>query len=402
MHHPDSPLSNPSLRDRRTILAKGLGSLGLIALGLTGCDSRQSGQPAPAPPSGGVATTPSAPSTTSTALKRVVFVVNTDDPFWDACRQGLLEGDKVFELAKSGLKAQMEVPDGTIKGQIDKLRQLAGQNDIAGIALSAISADNASIAAELEGFQKKGIPVITVDGDLLRSRFRDKRKYYIGTDNVTAGELLGKAAAKILQANGKSSGGYVQFAGYTDNDNARSRMDGFKKGIGDGFTEKDRASDETDLSRAQENVRNAISNHKQDLAALVGIWAYNAPAIAKVVSGAGLKKDIAVVTFDAQAAAIQEMEKGNIDAMMVQNPFDMGYQTARLLKAMATGDASVEKEMVPNGGSPEGDIYTTGLRLVVPNEGSPLKGEDFDPKVVEFMKLDDFKKWLAKYNLTSS
>jgi len=31
-----------------------------------------------------------------------------------------------------------------------------------------------------------------------------------------------------------------------------------------------------------------------------------------------------------------------------------------------------------------------------------LKGEDFDPKVVEFMKLDDFKKWLAKYNLTSS
>jgi ribose transport system substrate-binding protein len=69
---------------------------------------------------------------------------------------------------------------------------------------------------------------------------------------------------------------------------------------------------------------------------------------------------------------------------------------------MATGDASVEKEMFPNAGAPEGDIYTTGLRLVVPNEGSPLKGEDFDPKVVEFMKLDDFKKWLAKYNLTSS
>ena len=64
-------------------------------------------------------------------------------------------------------------------------------------------------------------------------------------------------------------------------------------------------------------------------------------------------------------------------------------------------NTAVEKEMFPNTGA-DADIYTTGLRLVVPNEGSPLKAEEFDPKVVEFMKLDDFKKWLAKYNLKSS
>jgi hypothetical protein len=57
--------------------------------------------------------------------------------------------------------------------------------------------------------------------------------------------------------------------------------------------------------------------------------------------------------------------------------------------------------MFPNTGA-DSDIYTTGLRLVVPTSGSPLKAEDFDAKVVEFMKLDDFKKWLAKYNLKSS
>jgi ribose transport system substrate-binding protein len=108
------------------------------------------------------------------------------------------------------------------------------------------------------------------------------------------------------------------------------------------------------------------------------------------------------VTFDAQEQAIKEMEKGNIDAMMVQNPFDMGFQTAKLLKTMVLGEDAVEKEMFPNAGSANGDIYTTGLRLVVPNEGSPLKAEDYDPKVVEFMKLDDFKKWLAKYGLKSS
>lgn len=336
----------------------------------------------------------------SNAKRRVVFVVNTDDPFWDACRQGLMEGERHFKLGESGLSASMEVPDGSIKGQIDRLRQLASQSDLAGLAVSAISADNPSIAEELDKFQKKGVHVITVDGDLLRTKFRANRKYYIGTDNETAGEILGKAAAGILASRSKNTGGYVQFAGYTDNDNARSRMDGFKKGVGAAFAEKDRVSDETDRTRAQENVRNALSNHR-DLVALVGIWAYNAPAIARTVESAGVKKDMTVVTFDAQEAAIQEMEKGNIDAMLVQNPFDMGFQAVRLLSAMVLGNAAVEKEMFPKTGV-DADIYTTGLRLVVPNSGSVLKADDFDAKVVEFMKLDDFKKWLAKYNLKSS
>lgn len=334
--------------------------------------------------------------------RRIVFLINTDDPFWDACRQGLMQGEKDFKLAESNLVAAMEVPDGTPKGQIDKLRQLASQTDLAGLAVSAISADNPSIADELDKFQKKGVKVITVDGDLLRSKYRANRKYYLGTDNEVAGEVLGKAARTLLNSRGKTAGGYVQFAGYTDNDNARSRMDGFKKGVGAEFTEKDRISDETDRTRAQENVRNAISNFRKDLVGLVGIWAYNAPAIARVVNSAGVKKDIVVVTFDAQKDAIDEMERGNIDAMLVQNPFDMGYQTAKLLKGMVLGDAAVEKEMFPNFGSENGDIYTTGVRLVVPNSGTPLKADDYDPKVVEFMKLDDFKKWLAKFNLTSS
>ena len=313
-----------------------------------------------------------------------------------------MQGEKDFKLADDNLSAAMEVPDGTIKGQIDKLRQLASQSDVAGLAVSAISADNPSIADELDKFQKKGVKVITVDGDLLRTKYRANRKYYLGTDNEVAGEVLGKAARTLLASRGKNAGGYVQFAGYTDNDNARSRMDGFKKGVGTEFSEKDRVSDETDRTRAQENVRNALSNFRKDLVALVGIWAYNAPAIARVVNSAGVKKDIVVVTFDAQKDAIDEMQRGNIDAMLVQNPFDMGYQTAKLLRAMVLGDEAVEKAMFPNFGSENGDLYTTGVRLVVPNEGTPLKTEDYDPKVVEFMKLDDFKKWLAKFNLTSS
>jgi ribose transport system substrate-binding protein len=109
---------------------------------------------------------------------------------------------------------------------------------------------------------------------------------------------------------------------------------------------------------------------------------------------------VIVATFDAAADAIQEMDKGNIDVMVVQNPFDMGVQTVRLLKAMVTGDDNTVKEMFPNNGKPDGDVYTTGLRVIVPREASPIKADQFDPKIVEFMTLPKLKEWLAKYKLT--
>jgi hypothetical protein len=40
--------------------------------------------------------------------------------------------------------------------------------------------------------------------------------------------------------------------------------------------------------------------------------------------------------------------------------------------------------------------------VVVPNAKSPVKPTLFDPKVVEYMLLPDFKAWLDKYRLHSS
>jgi ribose transport system substrate-binding protein len=69
---------------------------------------------------------------------------------------------------------------------------------------------------------------------------------------------------------------------------------------------------------------------------------------------------------------------------------------------MCEDDQSVVAEMFPKAKEPDGDIYTTGLRVVVPAEGSPIKPDLFDPKVVEFMTLPQFQAWLKKYDLRSS
>lgn len=334
-------------------------------------------------------------------LRRIIFLTNGDDPFWDACNAGLLEGEKTYALQSAGLKVVMEKNNGQAQGQIDKLRQFASQSDIAGVAISVIQADNVALIDEMRKLQAKGVKVFTVDGDVNRERFRDARPFYIGTDNIVGGRVLGTAAKALLQARQVTAGGYVQFAGFTDNDNARSRMNGFQEAIGEQYTEKDRMPDEMDGSRARDNVRNAITNHP-DLAALVGIWAYNAPAIAEVVQERKIRDKVTVVTFDAQAVAIQHMAEGRIDAMVVQNPFDMGMQTVRLMKALVHDDQSTINEMFPRRDEPDGDIYTTGLRVVVPDQNTPLTPELFDAKVVEFIPLSQFRDWLKQYKLSSS
>ena len=323
--------------------------------------------------------------------KRFVILINGDSPFWDALREGMNRSAK--EL---GVTAVMETNDGTPSGQLERLRQLASQSDIAGLALSVTDASNINIVEELRGFQQRGVPVIAVDSDVDRARFRDARTAFVGTDNLKGGRTLGQCARKLRP----DGGAYVQFVGLTGAQNAIERMNGFKAGAGDKLAERDRMGDETDRNRAQENVRNAIRNHP-DVNVLVGIWSYNAPAIATVVKELGVRDKMKVVCFDAEQKAIAAMNAGEIDALVVQNPYEMGYRSVRLLKALAENDAAAKAEILPKLGETDGDLFDTGLKVVVPEDATTITAEGFEPGV-EFMKASAFGKWLADHGLTSS
>src|SRR5207253_9696162 len=129
--------------------------------------------------------------------------------------------------------------------------------------------------------------------------------------------------------------------------------------------------------RAKENVRNALINHPK-LNTLVGIWSYNAPAIINVVSEEKKRRAVTIVAFDAEQQAIAGMGDGMIDAMVVQNPYEICYQGVRLLKALAQGDERTKKEMLPNLGKANGDLFDTGIKVVVPDKDTALKAEMFD------------------------
>lgn len=358
--------------------------MGVAALALVGCTKPTASDSAKLP----------------AARKRIILLTNGNSPFWDAARQGLKEGAAQLNLAALGIDAVMEVNDGTPDGQISKLRQFHAQDDIVGVAISALDADNVAVAEQLKALRAKGVHVITVDADVNPQKFRDARQFYVGTDNLAGGRALGTACRHILLSRDVKSGSYVQFVGRTGSDNARKRMDGFKEAVGSEYREADRMGDDLDRTKARENVRNAITNHP-DLVALVGIWSYNAPAIVDVVREKNVRSKYAIVTFDAEPLAIAHMAEGEIDAMVVQNPFQMGFMTVKVLKALYENDFETLDQLFPNREQPDGDIFNTGLKVVVPDSGSPLKPEMFESNV-EFMTLTTFQEWLKKYNLQGS
>lgn len=348
----------------------------LFCLVVTGCSSGEGG-------SGG-------------GPRRIVILMNGNSPFWDAVGVGIREAERELELSEHGLVAVLETNNATPQGQIDKLRQFANQANVVAVGISATDAANQAILDEMERLQNNGVHVVTIDSDIDRANFPKARYAFIGTNNVEAGRELGVAARNLRPGGGE----YVTFVGRTTSQNAQERVGGFAEGAGEKFKALDNMGDLNDRSKARQNVRDAMGNHP-GLNTLVGIWSYNAPAIVDVVREKEARAKYTVTVFDAEPSAIQAMADGDVDAMVVQNPFQMGYQGVRLMLALVEKDEATIKEMFPRQGEPDGDLYDTGLKIVVPDEGSPLERAMFGPKT-EFLKLSEFREWLAKYKLEGS
>jgi ribose transport system substrate-binding protein len=344
----------------------------------------------------------------SREVKRIIFLTNGDDPFWDGAREGLNRAEEELNLQAEGFDAVQDRGDFTAPTQIERLNQYLAASDIAAVAISITEPENRQIMSALAKLRDKGVKVITVDSDVNRDKYRDTRFAYLGTDNIVAGMQLGKAAA-VLRPEG---GEFATFVGNKQQGNAIERIDGFAEGADKKkFKALVSMADGGDEQVAQDRVRVALDQFPE-LDVLVGIWAYNANAIVKLVKERNIRDKTTVAVFDAREIALDHMEEGNIDAMVVQNPYQMGYLSVKLLKAMIDEDHEAIQGVLPEYdpeskgfSTAEGDIFHTDLRLIVPDESSPIweHREDgtFDSKL-QFYTLEGFRQWLAERNLTGS
>ncbi len=109
------------------------------------------------------------------------------------------------------------------------------------------------------------------------------------------------------------------------------------------YTILDTRTDLVDMSRAKQNAEDAIIKYPE-MDCMVGLWAYNPPAILSAVKDVGLQGKMHIVGFDEDDETLQGIIDSHVHGTVVQQPFKFGYEAVRILKSLAEGDRSVLPE----------------------------------------------------------
>ncbi len=257
---------------------------------------------------------------------KLAFVTNNSSDFWTIARKGVEKADGELDNVTVEFKMPGEGTAAEQKRIIDDLVS-TGVN---GIAISPKDPDNQT--QMLNETAKKAL-VITQDSDAPNS----DRALYIGTDNVAAGRQVGELIKEALPDGGK----IMLFVGSSDARNAAERTQGIREALKDSKVEIiDIRTDETDRARAKANAADTLVKYP-DIAALIGLWSYNGPAILNAVKDAGKIGQVKIVCFDEEDETLAGVKDGAIYATVVQQPFEFGYQSVIAMNKILSGDKSV-------------------------------------------------------------
>lgn len=262
---------------------------------------------------------------TASKKKRVAFVTNNPANFWTIAKRGCEKADQELE----DVDVEFQIPsDGTAAEQKRIIDDLVAKG-VDGIAISPV--DPANQTQMLNDLSKRAL-VFTQDSDAPQSN----RACYLGTDNHAAGLQAGNLIKEALPNGGR----IMVFVGKSDAQNARERFDGIKEALQGSKVEIiDLRTDDVDPVRAKANVADTLVKYP-DIAGLVGLWEYNGPAILSAVKDAGKIGKVQIICFDEADDTLQGIKAGSIYATVVQQPYEFGYQSIKLMAKVLNGDKS--------------------------------------------------------------
>jgi ribose transport system substrate-binding protein len=284
---------------------------------------------------------------------KVAIVTNCTAEFWSICEAGAKKAgqehgvDVVFYQPKSN----------TVSDQMEIIEPLV-RVGVKGLAVSVINPKEQT--PDLKRIGSK-LSLITMDNDAVDSG----RMCYVGIDNYDAGKAVGRMVKKALPQGGT----VALFIGNTTSANAKDRVAGVldelagadnRKAINDGkFQEKygnytlfrkAPIEDETKEDKAQDNAKDAIEQLKTTPnVALVGLYAYNPKAILEAARSKQMVGKIKIVGFDEDYVTLDGIAKGEIEGTVVQDPFNYGFESVRLLAILAKGG---DKSQLPTKPTP--------------------------------------------------
>lgn len=199
------------------------------------------------------------------------------------------------------------------------------------IVFSAI--DFEKNAAAIDDAARAGVKIVAIDSSV----GSELVSTYIGTDNYAAGQMAAQAA--LDRVDGPLKVGVVNYDVGTANGQERER------GALDAFRDSGRAeimavvNTLTDAAQARTDTA-AMLNGSPDINVLLAFNEPTSVGAAQAVEDLGCAEDVFLVGFDSNVVTIDGLQEGTVDALVVQNPYAMGYLGVESACRLLTGQTN--------------------------------------------------------------
>ena len=251
-------------------------------------------------------------------------VVDGTNDFWTSLIQGA-------EMAAKEYNADIRVwaPDeeNDVEGQ-NKLLEKAIQEKPDSILISPSSFTESD--ALLQKAKEQGIHISFIDSYTQE----DVQDITVATDNLEAGQLLGKFAAKLLGPDDQ-----IAIVSHVKGvSTAVEREKGFRSGLGrlkENIVEVVYCDSRYDKSY---ELTEELMKKYPDLKMIAGMNEYSSVGAARAVKAEHAEDRIHVVGVDSSQEAVQLMEHGVFQGIVVQKAFKMGYAGVRETIKMLRGE----------------------------------------------------------------
>ena len=266
--------------------------------------------------------------------RQVYFVAkSTDTQFWQAAFAGANAAAAEYNVELTVLGPETEED---YQSQNDYIAQ-AVQAGASALVFSAISYEGN--AAAVEQAAKSGLKVVIIDSDVAS----DSVSVRIGTDNIEAGHM---AASAVLDTDSESI--TVGIVNYDLNSrNGQERETGLREALSaDGRVQEVYTINVlTTPQAAREGAEQLLAEHPE-INVILGLNEPLAVGAAMAVDELGLEGQVRMVGFDTNVKCIDLMQTGAVTALVVQNPYAMGYLGVEYAWKLTQGESFDPNKLV--------------------------------------------------------
>jgi ribose transport system substrate-binding protein len=213
--------------------------------------------------------------------------------------------------AETEYDRQMQIVDSMIAQHVD------------GLAVAA--AERNALNRSLDRAAQLGIPVTVFDSGVDSTNYMT----FLATDNYEAGKMGARELARLVGAKGTVA--MVMHAPGSASTMDRERgFDDVMKAEFPRINVVARQFGMSDRSKAMGAAENILTAHPD----LTGIFASSEPSsigASLALKSRGLSGKVKFVSFDSSDSLIEDLKGGTIDAMVVQDPFKMGFEAVKTL-----------------------------------------------------------------------